>query len=209
VKHALVWGAAGGIGKALTRKLVDQGYTVVAISRHPVEMKALTPHSIATDVTNPSQVRAAAYQARTVSETFELFAYTAGDIASIKTEDMKVKDWERLLGANLTGAYLTVQASLPLLIPEAKLFFMGAVHERMRLPGLGVYAAAKAGLEAFAESLRRETRLKVLIARPGAVNTALWEKVPFSLPKNALEPEDFAERVLAALDEGQNGLLEL
>lgn len=206
MKNAIVWGAAGGIGKALTQRLVDEDYTVVAVSRHPGELQAITPNSIATDVTVPSQVRAAAYQARSISESFDLYLYTAGEIASIKNSEMNVKDWERILNANLTGAFLTAQASLPLLAPKATFVFLGAIHERLRLPGLGAYAAAKAGLEAFAETLRKESRRRVLVIRPGAVDTPFWSNVPFSMPKNALEPTALAERILQALESDSNDL---
>lgn len=205
----LIWGAAGGIGQALTRKLTERGDLVVAISRHPTEMKVLTPHVIVADVSQPSQVTAAARTAATIAPAFDLYLYTAGDIASSKIEAMSDTDWNRLLNANLTGAFLTAQASLPFLAPNAPLVFLGAVHERLRLPGLAAYAAAKAGLEAFAEVLRKETRRPVLVVRPGAVDTPLWKKVPFSLPKNALSPDALAEAILAALQEGKTGLLDL
>jgi NAD(P)-dependent dehydrogenase (short-subunit alcohol dehydrogenase family) len=207
MKHALVWGAAGGIGKALTKKLIDQEYTVIAVSRHPNEMKALTPYSIATDVTVPSQVRGAVHQVRSISQTVDLYIYTAGEIDSIKAPAMSDKDWQRILNANLTGAFLTAQASLPLLTSEASLVFLGAVHERLRLPGLGAYAAAKAGLEAFAETLRKESRRRVLVVRPGAVNTPFWSKVPFSMPANALEPAALADRIFERLQGDSNELL--
>lgn len=209
MSSVLIWGAAGGIGQALTRKLTERGDLVVAISRHPTEMKALTPHVIVADVSQPSQVMAAARTAATIAPAFDLFVYTAGDIASLKIEAMSSADWNRLLNANLTGAFLTAQASLPFLAPNAPLVFLGAVHERLRLPGLAAYAAAKAGLEAFAEVLRKETRLPVLVVRPGAVDTPLWKKVPFSMPKNALSPDALAEAILVALQEGKTGLLDL
>lgn len=209
MKNAIIWGAAGGIGKALTQKLVDENVTVVAVSRHPTEMKLITPHVIATDVTQPSQVTAAARMAGEMVPAFDLFLYTAGDIASIKTGEMTASDWNRIISANLTGAFLTAQASLPFLAPEARMVFLGAVHERLRLPGLSAYAAAKAGLEAFAEALRKETRRKTLIVRPGAVNTAFWSKVPFSMPKNALQPEALAGLVHDAILDGKEGLLDL
>jgi NAD(P)-dependent dehydrogenase (short-subunit alcohol dehydrogenase family) len=206
MKHALVWGAAGGIGKALTQKLIDNDYNVVGLSRHPGVVKAITPYSIATDVSVPSQVRAAIHQARSISNKFDLYVYSAGEIASIKNADMKDKDWQRILDANLTGAFLTVQASLPVLIPEAKFVFLGAIHERLRLPGLSAYATAKAGLEAFAETLRKETRRRVLVVRPSAVNTPFWSKVPFSMPKNALEPVALADRIFESLESDSSDL---
>ncbi len=205
----ILWGAAGGIGQALTRKLVAAGETVVAVSRRPAEIKALTPHVVAADLSQPAQVTAAARMAAGMGAPFRLFLYTAGDIASLKIEQMPPADWNRLLAANLSGAFLAAQASLPHLTPEAPFVFLGAVHERLRLPGLAAYAAAKAGLEAFAEVLRKETRHPVLVVRPGAVDTPFWQKVPFSMPKNALSPDALAEAILSALQEGKTGLLDL
>ncbi|MCX7755465.1 MAG: SDR family NAD(P)-dependent oxidoreductase [Anaerolineales bacterium] len=205
----LLWGAAGGIGKALTQQLTASGHMVVAVSRHPAEMKALTPRVIAADVTQPAQVSAAARMAAGMGAPFDLFIYAAGDIASLKTAEMTPADWNRILSANLTGAFLTAQASLPHLKADARLVFIGAVHERLRLPGLSAYAAAKAGLEAFAEVLRKETRLPVLVVRPGAVDTPFWKKVPFSMPKNALSPQTLAEKILTALEEDKTGMLDI
>lgn len=209
MKNAIIWGAAGGIGKALTKKLVNENFTVVAVSRHPTEMKLVTPHVIATDVTQSSQVIAAARMAGEMVPAFDLFLYTAGDIASTKVGEMTTLDWNRILAANLTGAFLTSQASLPFLAPEARMIFIGAIHERLRLPGLSAYAAAKAGLEAFAETLRKETRRKTLLVRPAAVDTNFWSKVPFSMPGNALTPETLADQIHAAILDGKDGLLDL
>ncbi len=90
------------------------------------------------------------------------------------------------------------------------LFFLGAVSERMRLPGLSAYAAAKAGLEAFAEAYRKEARKqKVSVVRPSAVATSLWQKVPFSMPKDAKSPEKVAQRIMDAYAQGHRGALDL
>jgi NAD(P)-dependent dehydrogenase (short-subunit alcohol dehydrogenase family) len=209
MKNAIIWGAAGGIGKALAQKLVTENYTVVAVSRHPTVMKAITPHVISTDVSQPAQVTAAARMAGGMVPSFDLFLYTAGDIASMKVTEMGPSDWSRILSANLTGAFLTAQASLPFLTPDAQLVFVGAMHERLRLPGLSAYTAAKAGLEAFAEALRKETRRKTLVVRPSAVDTPFWSKVPFSMPANAIRSEALADQVYAAIQERKDGLLDL
>lgn len=209
MKNAIVWGAAGGIGKALTQKLVDENFTVVAVARRSTAIGHITPYIIHADVAQPSEVTTAAHAASQIASAFDLFVYAVGDIASLKIGDMALGDWERILSANLTGAFLTAQASLPLLSPQAQLIFIGAVHERLRLPGFGAYAAAKAGLEAFVAVLGKEARRKTLIVRPGAVNTPLWSKVPFALPKNALQPEALAEAIYAAILEGKEGLLDL
>jgi NAD(P)-dependent dehydrogenase (short-subunit alcohol dehydrogenase family) len=209
MNSALIWGATGGIGRALITHLAGSGWTVGAITRDPASLTALTPHIYEADVADPFSVQQAVLAAAQELPEVKLWAYAAGDIVSEKLADTRPETLRRILDANLTGALLTAQASLPLLAPDAHLFFLGAVHERMRLPGLSAYAAAKAGLEAFAEAFRKEERTrKVTVVRPGAVNTPFWKKVPFRMPANALAPEAVAQKIVEAYQSGQSGLLD-
>lgn len=207
---AMIWGAGGGIGLALTKLLVGEGWTVAAIARQTAALEPLTPHVFAADV---GDERAVAQTVRLLAQEVagvDLWVYAAGDILAVPVVQMRLADWQRILTANLTGAYLTVQHSLPLLAEKAHLVFLGAVSERLRLPGLSAYATAKAGLEAFADTLRKEQpRLRVTVVRPGAVATALWDKVPLKLPADAATPEQIAGRILQAHRDGHKGVLDI
>ncbi|MFO7740841.1 MAG: SDR family NAD(P)-dependent oxidoreductase [Anaerolineae bacterium] len=210
MKTAMVWGASGGIGTALVKRLVDEGWRVLSVARDPGAVTYLTSEVVEADVSDPHSVRQAVARAEELVETVDLWIYAIGDITSLKTEEMSPEDWGRILAANLTGAYQAVHYSLPLLTPDAHMVFLGAVSERLRLPGLAAYASAKAGLEAFAEVLRKEQRRRrVTLVRPKAVETPLWEKVPFSVPHGAMSPEMLAEAVLQANQDGHSGVLNL
>ncbi len=212
MKNALIWGAGGGIGRALTAALVADDWTVYAITRRPGdhELAKLTPHLLDADVTVPYEVQVAVTSVSQEAMQVDLSIYAAGDITSSKTEAMTPEDWNRIVEANLTGAYLTTHYSLPLLAPDAHLIFLGAVSERLRLPGLAAYAAAKAGLEAFVEVLSKEERKRrVTLVRPAAVDTSFWEKVPFRMPASALSAESVARRLLEAHHQGHKGILDL
>jgi NAD(P)-dependent dehydrogenase (short-subunit alcohol dehydrogenase family) len=140
----------------------------------------------------------------------DLWIYAIGDIQSSKVADLEPDAWIRILNSNLTGAYLAAHYSLPLLADDAPMIFLGAISERLQLPGLSSYAAAKAGLEAFVNSLRKEERQRpITIIRPAAVATSFWEKVPFSMPKNALKPSVLAERIFEAYQAGHTGMLDI
>ena len=87
---------------------------------------------------------------------------------------------------------------------------IGAISERMRLPGLSAYAAAKAGLEAFTAALAKEERhRRVTLVRPGAVDTPLWSKMPVRMPRSAALPATVAAQILTAYTSGHSGLLDL
>jgi len=209
-KVALVWGAAGGIGRAIAGRLTADGWQVVAFSHHAEGLAEVAAHSFAADVADPFAVQRAMLAASQEVGEAELFVYAVGDITAEPMREMAPGAFRRIIDANLTGAYHAAHHSLPLLAADAPLVFVGAVSERMRLPGLSAYAAAKAGLEAFAEALRKEERKRrVIVVRPSAVNTAFWRKVPFKMPGNALPPEAVAEKVVEAVNTGHQGPLDI
>jgi NAD(P)-dependent dehydrogenase (short-subunit alcohol dehydrogenase family) len=209
-KTAMVWGADGGIGKALAAHLVANHWTVAAISRHPDALSEITPFSFEADVVNEMAVKNAVTETNYEVGEIALWIFAAGDITAASAQTMAYTDWQRILNANLNGAFLTTHHSLPLLKQDAHLFYLGAVSERLRLPKLAAYAAAKAGLEAFAEALRKEERHKrVTVVRPGAVATPFWDKVPLRMPADAASPEKVAQRLLQAYTEGHSGHLDL
>lgn len=209
-KTAMVWGANGGIGRALVAQLCAAGWQVVAVARNTAALDTLTPHVLEADVANDYTVQAAVLQAAQLVDAIDLWVYAAGDIQVARVADQTPGDWRRILDANLTGAYLTTHHSLPLLAADAHLFYIGAMSERLRLPGLAAYAAAKAGLEAYVEALGKEERTRrVTLVRPGAVDTPFWRKTPLRLPKQALTPDVVAEHILLGHAEGRRGVWDL
>ena len=210
MKNAMIWGATGGIGQALANALMVRNWQVVGVSRDSGPGELGLESNIAVDVSDSFSVQSAVQAASFEVDEIDLWIYAAGDIISAKVGEMAPGVWQRIISANLSGAYLATHFSLPLLASDAHLFYLGAVSERLRLPGLSAYAAAKAGLEAFAEALRKEQRgRRVTVVRPGAVTTPLWDKVPMRLPKDAATPEKVASRILQAYDEGRSGTLDL
>jgi NAD(P)-dependent dehydrogenase (short-subunit alcohol dehydrogenase family) len=206
----MIWGGSGGIGTALVRRLADEGWNILSVARDPGAVTYLTTEVVGADVRDLESVQHALQEAEKLVDEVDLWIYAVGDIVSTKIGEMPVDEWERILTANLSGAYLAVRHSLPLLAGDAHIVFLGAVSERLRLPGLAAYAAAKAGLEAFADVLRKEQRKRrVTVVRPQAVETGLWDKVPFGVPKGALEPDEVAERIVQAYTEGQGGTLDV
>lgn len=210
MKTAMIWGANGGIGHALAALLSGEGWRVLAMTRQPDKLEGLTPLVFEADVSKASSVEQAVYSVAQEVDTVDLWIYAAGDIASARVGEMGPDAWMRIMTANLSGAYLAAHYSLPLLASDAHMVFLGAVSERLQLPGLAAYAAAKAGLEAFTTALAKEERKRrVTTVRPGAVATPLWDKVPMKLPNNAPPPEKVARRILEAHENGHKGTLDL
>lgn len=209
-KTIFIAGASGGIGRALAQIAKEKSFDVIAAARDTSDLEGLGYQLIDVDFAKPADTRQMAREAAGITQRIDVWAYTAGDILSSKSWQMETKDWQRIFDANLNGAQNALTACLPLLAADAHLFFIGAYTDRLVLPGLGAYAASKAALETYTAVLEKELKdRKVTLVRPAAVNTPFWEKVPFRIPANALAPEEVAEQMLAAYEQGLSGLLDL
>ena len=207
--NVIVWGAAGGLGRAFVEAVADASDAVVAVARDAASLRAVTPYVVDAELADANSVARAMQAATAVAETFDIAVVAVGDIASARTVDMDMATWCRLVENNLTAAFLTIQATTPHFAPGGSLVVIGAVHERLRLPGLGAYAATKAAIEAYVDAWRKEARRRAVVVRPAAVDTPLWRKVPFALPRGAMSPAEVASRTLAAVAAGHDGILDV
>ena len=211
MQTALIWGAAGGIGRALVDTLSERGWRVLGIARDAAALSDMDIESYSAELSREADVAAAALWAAQQSEgAVNLWVYAAGDMIGKPLADTTAGEWERIFGANVTGAHLAVAHSLALVPAGGHLVFIGAYVDRIMLPKLGAYAASKAALDAYVTVLakevrdRRVTNVRVGNVRVGAVDTPLWREVPFRL-----SPFDVADAVLRAYAEGHKGNLDL
>jgi len=210
MKTVLIAGAAGGIGGALASLAKTREFYVIAAARDTSVMEGKGYRLIEADFARTFDAERMALEAAVYAQVIDLFAYTAGDIFFAKSAEIAPADWQRMFDANLHGAQNSLQACLPLLAPDAHLFFIGAYTDRLVLPGLGAYVASKAALEKYTAVLEKELRgRKVTLVRPSAVATKFWDKVPFKMPAGALEPGQIAGKMMEAYDQGLSGLLDL
>jgi NAD(P)-dependent dehydrogenase (short-subunit alcohol dehydrogenase family) len=208
--EALIWGASGGMGAALVRLLKAEGWQVFAAARDEWRIPPEADHTFAFDALQPQSVHSIPMQITTHSDGLDLVVYAAGAMSAATVEQMPAEAWARVIGVNLTGAYLTTQAILPLMKPDGHIMFIGAYIDHVTLPRMAAYAAAKAGLESLVKVMHKENRkLKFTLVHPGPVDTPFWKEVPFSLPKNARPPEAIAGAMLVRYHAGESGPLDM
>jgi NAD(P)-dependent dehydrogenase (short-subunit alcohol dehydrogenase family) len=210
MSNALIWGATGGIGRALLEKLNAEGWTTFAVARDARQIDTIADYAFEAVFDNPSSLEQTVLLIAQEVDQIDLWIYAAGDIVFAKVSQMDPADWQKVISANLNAAFYTIHFSLPLLSEKAHIFFLGAQSERLRLPGMAAYAAAKAGMEAFVTAFGKEERKqRVTLVRPGAVATPFWDKVPLNLPSGADSPETVAQKMMDAYQSGHKGQLDL
>ncbi len=214
--HLLLIGADSTIGQSVAKAFIEDEWEVWAIGRHADRfVPNLNWQYTLSDVADAEALAQAFSALQDHLQTLggrqvDALVYAVGDITAQKVAEMAPEAWHRILNANLTGAFLATRTFAPLFSPEPHLFYIGALTERVLLPGLSAYAVAKAGLEVFAQVLAKENpRWKITVVRPGAVATRFWERVLFRMPPKTLQPDDVALRILEAYYNEQKGHLDL
>ena len=193
-KSAVVTGASTGIGRAITKTLVDNGWRVfgsVRKNEDAANLKsefgdACTP--LLFDVTNPDAVANAAREVRNALDgrTLDGLVNNAGVALGGPLLYIDPQIVRRQLEINVFGPLFVTQAFGPLLGADrsldgapGRIVNMSSVAGKIASPILGPYAMSKHALEAFSDSLRRELLthgIDVVIVGPGAVRTPIWAK---------------------------------
>jgi NADP-dependent 3-hydroxy acid dehydrogenase YdfG len=93
---------------------------------------------------------------------------------------MADEDWRYVIDTNLTGYLACARGAIERMERQGggHLLFVGSVSTEIKAPGESVYAATKAGVQAFAETLRKELadkNIKVSVIQPGSVATDLQQ----------------------------------
>ena len=201
-RSILVTGASTGIGRAAVLGLLAEGFFVYAGVRDAAAGEALRAavppgatgrlEVVTLDVTNADQVRAAAdHLGHELGEAglWGLFN-NAGISVTGPVEFLGLEGLRHQLEVNVVGQVAVTQAMIPLLRrARGRVVITGSVTGFIALPGLAPYAMSKHAMEAFADSLRRETRafgMEVSLLEPGAIATGIWQK--------GMESADAAER---------------
>jgi len=164
---AIVTGAGQGIGRAIALELARSGAHVVAGGRRigPLEtvadeVRALGRRALARscDVSEASQVEQLV--ADTVHEfgRIDLLVNNAGYRIRTPLDRLPRREWDAMIGTNLTGVFLCCQAVGRVMIPQGrgKIINITSVAARTGSRGMAAYAAAKAGVTALTQSLGAE-----------------------------------------------------
>ncbi|MCS6834976.1 MAG: SDR family NAD(P)-dependent oxidoreductase [Anaerolineae bacterium] len=207
---ALIWGASGGMGRALSSSLIAKGWRVFGAARHSEHIVGEATLALEFDARDENSIQQVVMRVAQESDNLKLVAYMAGELAYDRLDIIGLEGWERTFSSNVTGAFLTTTHSLNLVQEGSHFIYIGAYLDHLRVTKMGAYVAAKAALQELVTVLAKENRRhKFTLVRPGATDTPFWKQVSLRLPSNAKTPEQVAEAILARVEEGGSGDLDL
>lgn len=213
---AVVTGASGGIGAAVSRALARAGAMVWMAARGRERLEAVAREvggrSVVCDVSRPDgaeALRLAVEEGGAGGATgrVDILVNAAGafDLAGVAQTSPAMFD--RMVAGNLTAPFLAIRAFLPAMLERGTgdVVTIGSVAGRKAFPQNGAYSAAKfgvRGLHAVLDEELRGTGVRATLVEPAATDTPLWDPLDpdgrEDLPSRGsmLSPERVADAVL-------------
>jgi short-subunit dehydrogenase len=182
---ALVTGASSGIGRAVALELADHGAHVLVHGRDServTEVADLTGGTpLVAELSDPRQRERLVAQAVQARGRVDVLVANAGVGWAGPFTDMTADDVQGLVDVDLLAPIDLTRRLLPGMVERGSgaLCFVSSVAGRTAVAGEAVYAAAKAGIDAFADSLRAEAHdcgVQVGVVVPGVVDTPFFAR---------------------------------
>src|SRR5688572_19071357 len=173
----IITGASGGLGAALTTEFLEAGWRVVAASRS-LSSSPAKEHvfSVQLDVNEPTQIEDAIKNTVARFGRIDALINNSGVTADGLCGQLSDEDWQRVLNVNLRGAFLCSQAVARQMLRQrdGHIINISSYGGRVGAHGQSNYAAAKAGLLGFTQSLAKELgsrNVRVNAILPGVMPT--------------------------------------
>jgi NAD(P)-dependent dehydrogenase (short-subunit alcohol dehydrogenase family) len=182
-RHAVVTGAAQGIGAAIARALAAQGASLTLMGRRLDALQALAAElpgsgAVAVDVSDEAAVARAFAQAKAIHGPVDVLVNNAGQAESATFCATSLALWQRLIDVNLTGTFLCTQQALPdmLAAGRGRVVNIASTAGQRGYAYVSAYVAAKHGVVGLTRALALEVAKKGITVNavcPGYTETEI------------------------------------
>lgn len=206
---AWITGASSGIGRAVARRLLQDGWRVAGTARSVAALQEMAAASagrftaVPADVTDRAAIAAAVAEIESHQGSIALAILNAGTFVPDAAEGFSAAAIRNQIDVNLMGTAHCLEALLPPMIQRRRgqIAIVSSVAGYRGLPRAIGYGATKAALIRMAESLKFDgdrLGIKIQVVNPGFVRTPLTDKNDFPMPM-IIEAEDAADRLVRGL----------
>ena len=188
---AIVTGGGSGLGLAIARRLATEGVFVVVFdldaTRLAAVAKELGPRgrSVAVDVTDESVVSRAVAAVAQERGRIDILVNSAGITGktNIKSHEVELTDFERVMKLNLTALFLTSKAVLPVMLKNnyGRVLHIASIAGKDGNAGMLAYSASKAaviGMTKVQGKEYAETGITVNALAPAVIKTPMVDAMP-------------------------------
>jgi len=214
-KKAIITGGSRGLGKATAIAFAKEGIDVAITGRNEdtliktvSELEALGVNAYYEifDVGNYEDVKKGIKNIIANLGGVDILVNNAGIAAFGLFNEMEVSVWEKIIQTNVLGMYYVTKEVLPYLIAknEGDIINVSSTAGLNGNASVSAYSASKFAVIGLSESLMKEVRknnIRVNTLTPSTIasDMALELGITDGNPEKVLQPEDFAELIVAGL----------
>lgn len=214
-KKAIITGGSRGLGKATAIAFAKLGIDVAITGRNEVklketvsELKALGVNAFfeVFDVGNYDEVKVGIKNIISNLGPVDILVNNAGIASFGSFTEMEVSVWENIIQTNVLGMYYVTKEVLPYLIDknEGDIINVASTAGLNGNANVSAYSASKFAVIGLSESLMKEVRknnIRVNTLTPSTIasDMALELGITDGNPEKVLQPEDFAQLIVAGL----------
>ncbi len=221
-RTAIITGASQGLGFEIAKKFVSEGANIMICARDEKKLRE-AQKELARIAGNAQQVHA---QATDISKSEEVENLAKATLAAFGKIDILVAnaaihgtkgpidqvdwdEWSHAIDINLKGTVLQCRAVLPHFKQKkyGKIIILSGGGATKPMPNLSAYAASKAGIVRFAETLAEEVKsfnIDVNSVAPGAMNTRLLDEILEAGPEKV--GNDYYQQAIKQKNQGGTAL---
>ncbi|MBB1148566.1 3-ketoacyl-ACP reductase [Myroides sp. NP-2] len=214
-KNAIITGGGRGLGKATALAFAKEGINVAITGRNEERLKQTVEELTALgiratyavfDVVDKEAVQREIAKVIAFLGGIDILVNNAGISEFGKFTDMPASRWEEILLTNVMGVYNVTREVLPHLIEknEGDIFNVASTAGLNGNPTTSAYSASKFAVIGLSESLMKEVRknnIRVCTLTPSTIASDMSIELGLTdgNPDHILQPEDFAELLVATL----------
>jgi short-subunit dehydrogenase len=205
---AVVTGSSSGIGQAITRELLNSNWRVVGISRREANFESELYTHLCFDLTETAQIPEVTQSILKTHGPLNALINNAGVGYFAPHEELSPKQLQELVSLNLLAPLLLTRGLLRSLKETRGYVLSISSFSALESSSYGAaYAATKAGLKHFSDSLFDEVRksgVKVTTITPDITRTPFYDELTFAPeddPSAAVTPECVAQVVMQVLSQ--------
>jgi NAD(P)-dependent dehydrogenase (short-subunit alcohol dehydrogenase family) len=184
---AVITGGGQGIGKAITKRLIEDDYKVVMVDTdEEAGRETLQEYHclgdivfIHADISDESAVKAIINETISSFRHLDVLINNAGIFSNKSLAKTSLSEWNRVIGVNLTGAFLCSKYAAPQLVKnKGAIVNIASTRALMSEPDTFAYSASKGGIVALTHSLALSLgpNVRVNSISPGWIDVTEWKK---------------------------------
>ena len=195
-KNVLVTGCSRGIGLAIAKKLIDEGYFVVGTSRSKIDLANLLGSDNclhqAVDVSNEDDISSMIESLTKQDIHIHCLVNNAGITKDQLFMRMNSDDWNSVINTNLNGVFYLTKSLIKSMVKSkyGRIVNISSVAGLMGNAGQVNYASSKAALSGFTKSLAKELASRNITVNnvcPGFIESDMTKELSDAQIENALQ----------------------